>query len=188
MDTQEKQDLKLINQYNKFMHRFYGSQPLYQTNFKDFDELTMFDESVTHEGCYALDLIFAGYIINDEYPYAGLWEVYARLLQLEKRGYIGDVNEGSMYVNKPQEVLDFIAPLKLKYKGFGDSDERPKSILTISKYGYTHENGHKYSHFVLGHPNNQPECMIIDTIRGGSNSVRKGKLHSLRQISINPNS
>ena len=179
MDSQQ-----LIENYKTFERRFYGKQPLYQTNFKDLDDLTMFDESVTHEGCYALDLIFAGYIINGNYPYDGLWEVYARLLQIEKLGYIGDVNEGCMFVNRPQDVLDFIAPLKLKYEGYGDSQDQPRSILTICKYGYTHENGHKYSHFVLGHPNNSPECMIIDPIRGGSNSVRKGKIHSLRQISV----
>ena len=91
---------QLIQFYKEFQEEFYGKQSLYQTDFKDLDDATNFDESVEHEGCYAMDLIFAGYIINNDYPDDGLWEVYARLLQIEKRGFIGDVNEGlCMLVN-----------------------------------------------------------------------------------------
>ena len=91
-----------------------------------------------------------------------------------------------MYVSKPQEILDFIAPGRLKYEGYGNAGDKPISPLTISKYTYTNQNGRHYAHFIIGHSvyEKQDDLRFIDTIRGGSNSVRIGKLNSLRQIKI----
>ena len=174
----------LINSYKSFQERFY-KDTLFQTDFKDIDPLTNFDDEVESEACYALDLVYAGYIARETYPEGGLWEVYARLLQLERLGYIGDPKEGLMYVNNPQAVLRFVAPDLLKFEGFGASDSEPTSILSISKYTYKNSRGYTFGHFVLGHESFTSQGLnLIDTIRGGSRSVAVGTLNSLRQISV----
>ena len=170
--------------YKEFYDRF-SVDRLYQTDFKNLDPYTNFDTEVSAEACYALSLVYAAYIANSAYPVGGQWEVYSRLLQLEREGYIGDPNEGLMFVNQPQAVLDFIANGKLKFRGFGSATDNPTSVLTISRWLYKRDSGKVTNHFILGSPislaNGYP---YIDTIRGGSVTVANGKVHSLRQIEI----